>query len=81
MHGANYPHIINQNSMKITAYTCDSCEKKTENIEESKWLEIGSESNTLFINNYTHNRRIMQAEKISIMHFCSSECVMTYLFL
>ena len=63
-------------SKKIT-YTCDNgaCSHFTNNIERDNWIEIGSENNTLKINNYLKDRRLISVSNYYDMHFCSSKCL------
>lgn len=68
--------------MKITYYKCDcsECVNETSNIETAKWLEIGSEDNTLFINNFLKDKHLISLQKYKHIHFCSSECLARYFF-
>lgn len=69
--------------MKTVTYKCDSdrCKSESNNINEDKWIEIGSDNDTLFINNYTEERRLISASKNRSIHFCCSKCLNNYLFL
>jgi hypothetical protein len=66
--------------MKTITYICDNsqCGTETNNIEKSKWIEIGSENNTLFVNNYLKDRKLIQLQKYDQIHFCSSKCLIEY---
>ena len=72
----------NNIKMKITTYKCDcsECNNQTSNIEYDKWLEIGSENNTLFVNNHFKNKHLISLQKYRSIHFCSSECLSKYFF-
>jgi hypothetical protein len=61
--------------MKTTIYTCDNgCDSETEDLEHSKWIEIGSENHSLFVNNNLENRRVSHMHEYGSVHFCSLEC-------
>lgn len=68
--------------MKTIIYKCDcsECDNKTIDIEYDKWIEIGSETNTLFVNNHLKNKHLISLSKYSSIHFCSSECLSKYFF-
>ena len=67
--------------MKTIKYTCDNtnCLNNTESIEISKWIEIGSNNNSLYIRSYLGNNRLKFASNYSDIHFCSSECLSDFL--
>ena len=52
--------------MKTIKYTCDNtnCLNNTESIEISKWIEIGSNNNSLYIRSYLGNNRLKFASKL-----------------
>ena len=62
--------------MKTIKYTCDNsdCTKQTNDIESDKWLEIGSNNNTLKVNNFFKDRKLISLGRYTDIHFCSSEC-------
>lgn len=68
--------------MKTIIYTCnnDSCGLKTNDIEATKWIEIGSENNTLFVNNFLKNKAVISFERFETIHFCSSQCMAQFFF-
>lgn len=66
--------------MKITTYKCDNdeCGNETNNIKIDGWLEIGSEDNTLFINNHLKNKKLISLARYKGIHFCSSKCFINF---
>ena len=62
---------------KQIKYTCDNgeCSRFTNNIERDNWIEIGSENDTLKINNHLKDRRLISVKNYYDMHFCSSKCL------
>ena len=74
--------VLKTQKMKTITYKCDcsECNNQTSNIKNAKWLEIGSDNNTLFINNYLENKHLISLQKYGSIHFCSSECLSKYFF-
>ena len=68
--------------MKTITYKCDcsECGNFTNNIEKAEWIEIGSDNNTLFINNHLKNKHLISLQKYKYIHFCSSKCLSRYFF-
>ncbi len=66
--------------MKTIKYTCDNCNKETNDIEDNKWIEIGSNDNSLFINNHAKDRKLITLGSHSSIHFCSSSCLINRFF-
>ena len=62
--------------MKTTTYVCDNitCDNETENLKHFDWIEIGSENNTLYVNNNLEDRQINFMSNHNDIHFCSSKC-------
>lgn len=68
--------------MKRVTYKCDTdgCSKETDNIEKNNWIEIGSKTNNLFINNYLVDRKLISMANYVDIHFCSSKCLSEKLY-
>lgn len=68
--------------MKTIIYKCDNdeCTKQTSSIEQNGWVEIGSESGQLFINNYTLDNKLISMARHDDIHFCSSKCMINRFF-
>lgn len=69
--------------MKTVTYKCDNedCGKQTEFLQTNEWIEIGSEDDKLFINNFIRDAKLVSANNFSSMHFCSKSCLLNRLFL
>jgi len=63
--------------METIIYSCDGnyCENQTHDIKLNNWVEIGSDNNTLFINNHLKQRRLISLSRHTTIHFCSSKCL------
>ena len=68
--------------MKTITYKCDNqeCNNQTKDIEYDKWIEIGSENNTLFVNNHLKDKKLISLARYEHIHFCSSKCLSKYFF-
>jgi hypothetical protein len=67
---------------KNITYICDNddCKRKTGDLKQSEWIEIGSDNNSLFINNHTNDNNLISMSRYNNIHFCSSKCFHSYLF-
>jgi hypothetical protein len=56
-----------------TIYTCDRCQKTSENLDG--WIEFSTDNGSLCVQNNLPRREFTSIANYECLHFCSSDCL------